>query len=519
VDRDKSLLEQWRGMTIIIPNNYYQTPGGRTVAFEQLAKSQMLRAATDYDINFYVVGDSRTGGAEALGRSLIPIDSGQSPSRLKSQQDFLREVKRWNKFVARNQEVVGGVTGDARDFADISLGAVHEFDIDKRTILFQPSKEWLASHAQELSAKLQKQDPLHRWIIVHRYDPEDTDTSWGFFRKRDVGKLEVRRTLDSTKGSVVLYEVDAIDAIDQGFINSKANKHGIFLALKFEDKVDRFIRLVSERIFPRFSENYIDRPLTDAEVREIGTELVDSILTDLFNEQKVARESKTWGRGGIRQLTPKLNYLAERALNYGVTEAQMKENEAGLSLLYDLIANIRYMAEESKTGWDSAWVPTSYFKRGRAVSTYMIDRTDRIVSSIFGRNFGWWDRMSSSNDDYDPFGKSKGKAPKGRARQIADEGIARREAQLHKENPSISRYATAQDHPGLTYDPELLRGSVRVMSGEEYDALVRAEAIAARRRYETEQAVHATRDDLLVPLATPKSDTTNTATVTPTPTP
>ena len=132
-----------------------------------------------------------------------------------------------------------------------------------------------------------------------------------------MGTLEVRRTLDSTKGSAVLYEVDGIDAIDRGFITSKANKHGIFLALKFEDKVDRFIRLVSERTFPRFSEEYIDRPLTDDEVKEIGNELVDSILVDIFNEQKVARESKTWGRSGVRALTPKLNYLAERALNYG----------------------------------------------------------------------------------------------------------------------------------------------------------------------------------------------------------
>ncbi len=506
-------------MTIIIPNNYYQTPHGKTVAFEQLAKSQLLRAAADYDINFYVVGDSRRGGGDALAASLIPIDSGNSPSRLATQKSFLREVKRWNKFVAKSQDVVGGATGDARDFADISLGAMHEFDIDKRTFLFQPSPEWLEKHAEDLSKKLQKDDPLHRWIIVHRYNTEDTDTSWGFFRKRDVGKLEVRRTLDSTKGSVVLYEVDGIDAIDRSFINSQANKHGIFLALKFEDKVDRFIRLVSERIFPRFSEDYIDRPLTDAEMKEIGQELVDSILTDIFNEQKVAREAKTWGRGGIRQLTPKLNYLAERALNYGVTQEQMQENEVGLDLLYDLIANIRYMAEKSKTGWDSEWLPSSFFKRGRAVSSYMIDRSDRIVTSIFGRRLTWWDRWSSSNDDYDPFGNAKNKKPQGIERQIADQEIARREAQLQKENPSISRYSTAQDHPGLTYDPELLGSKVRVMSGEQYDQLVKEEAAAVRRRYETERAVQSKRADLLVPLETATPVTTETSQATPTQTP
>ncbi len=343
-------------------------------------------------------------------------------------------------------------------------------------------------------------------MIVHRYDTGDTDTSWGFFRRRNVGTLEVRRTLDSTKGSAVLYEVDGIDAIDNDFITSKANKHGIFLALKFEDKVDRFIRLVSERTFPRFSEKYIDRPLTDAEVKEIGTELVDSILVDIFNEQRVARESKTWGRSGVRALTPKLNYLAERALNYGVTYRQMQENEVSLSLLYDLIANIRYMAEKSKSGWDSAWLPTSFFKRSRAVSKYMVNRADRIVTNIFGREPSWWDKVTSADDDYDPFGNARKKAPKGIARRMADEQIAERETQLLRENPSIEKYSTAQDHPGLTYDPELLSKSARVMSGETYDRLVAQEAKASRYRYETEKAVQEKRSDLLVPMRASHSD-------------
>jgi hypothetical protein len=412
----------------------------------------------------------------------------------------LKAVKGWNKYIARSQDVVGGVTGNSREFADVSLGAVHEFDIDKRTILFQPKKEWLEKQAKKLSKKLSKDDPLHRWVIVHRYDTEDTDTNWGFFRKRDVGTLEVRRSLDATKGSAVLYEVDGIDAIDRDFITSKANKHGIFLALKFEDKVDRFIRLVSERIFPRFAEKYIDRPLTDEEVLEIGTELVDSILVDIYNEQKVAREAKTWGRSGVRPLMPKLNYLAERALNYGVTHHQMKENHANLSLLYDLIANIRYMGEQSKTGWDSALLPTSFFKRSRAVSKYMVNRCNRILTSIFGRDLSWWDKMSGANDDYDPFGGKKSMSPKGIERQIAEQEIAKREKHLVANKTELSKYSVAQNHPGLTYDPQLLGKNVRVMDGATYDRLVAMEAQEARHRYETEKAVQEKRSDLLVPL-------------------
>lgn len=503
VDEDKSLLQQWSGMTIIIPNNYYETPNGSTVAFKQLAKSQFLRAAADHDINFYIVGDSRTGGEEMLSASLIPVSDEKQPSQLKTQREFLKAVKRWNKYVARSHEVVGGITSSARDVANTSLGAVHEFDIDRRTILFQPKPKWLEAEAKRLQRKLSKDDPLHRWIIVHRYDTGDTDTDWGFFRRRKIGKLEVRRTLDSTKGSAVLYEVDGINAIDRDFINSKANKHGIFLALKFEDKVDRFIRLVSERTFPRYSETYIDRPMTDDEVREIGGELVDSILTDLFNEQRVARTCRTWGRGGVRAIMPKLNYLAERSLNYGVTYQQMLENEVSLGLLYELLANVRYMAVKSKTVWDSAFIPTSFFKRSRAVSNYMMERSDRIATNIFGRYPSWWDRITHADDDYNPFGAAKKKAPQGIERKTADDRIAVIEKTLYDANTPIGQYATAQDHPGLTYDPELLAETNRVMTGQQYDALVQAEARATKMRYETERAVRAKRSDLLVPLRTP----------------
>ncbi len=515
VDRDQSLLQQWQGMTIIIPNNYFETPIGKTVAFEQLAKSQFLTAAADYDINFYVVGDSHTGGEAMLQNALVPVSDDKSPSDLKNQRQFLREVKRWTKFIERSQEVVGGATGDARDFADVSLGAVHNFEIEKRTFLFQPKQVWLEQHARNLQAKLRKTDPLHRWLIVHRYGTGDTDTSWGFFRKRKVGSLEVRRTLDSTKGSAVLYEVAEIDAIDKHFITSKANKHGIFLALKFEDKVDRFIRLVSERTFPRYAENYIDRPLTDQEIQEIGNELVDSILVDIFNEQGVARRSKTWGPSGVRALTPKLNYLAERSLNYGVTYRQMQENAASLELLYELISNIRYMAKRSRSAWDSPWIPTSVFKRSRAVSTHMLNRADRIVTSIFGRQPGWWERMTSRGQEDNPFGGAKNKVPQGIERKIADEQLRAREADLHRRDPGTKKYAAAQDHPGLTYDPELLPEQARVMSGKTFDTLVALEARASQFRADREHAVQQKRADLLVPLR--RSQTTLSETKQPTP--
>ena len=99
----------------------------------------------------------------------------------------------------------------------------------------------------------------------------------------------------------------------------------------------------------------------------------------------VPEHARIWGRSGVNALLPKLNYLAERAMNYGVTYQQMHDNEVSLSLLYELLASIWALAEKAGSGWDSAWLPTSYFKRGRAVSTHMRDRVDSILTSIFGQ--------------------------------------------------------------------------------------------------------------------------------------
>lgn len=501
VDQDESLLDQWEDMTIIIPNNYFMTPEGKTVAFDQLAKGQFLRAAADHNINFYIVGDSRTGGGEMLARSLIPVDDAKQASGIKSQKEFLRQVDRWNDYVARSQDVVGGVTSNVRELADVSLGSVHRLPVQKRTFLFQPDAKWLERHARRLQRTLSARDPNHRWIIVHRYDTGDTDTSWGFFKKRQIGSVELRRTLDTAKGSAVLYEIDSIDAIDPEFINSRANKHGIFLALKFEDKVDRFIRLVSERTFPRFSEKYIDRPLDDEEVRQIGGELVEAILVDLYNEQLAVRNCKTWGRGGIRAIMPNLNYLAERSLNYGVTLRQMQESPVTIALLYDLLGHLHHMADASKTIWDSVLIPTSFFKRSRAVSSYMRDRAEQIAKNIFGSVPPWHRRMFYS-DVHDPFGFAKEKAPKWAARQVADGEIEKRRKAHKRQRLSPQSYAAAQNQQGLTYDPELLRESVRVLSGKQFDVLAQAEKQQQVQRQQTERAVRDQREELLVPLET-----------------
>jgi hypothetical protein len=258
--------------------------------------------------------------------------------------------------------------------------------------------------------------------------------------------------------------------------------------------------LVSERVFPRFKERYVDRPLTDDEVQQIGGSLVNAILSDIYNEQKVAREAKTWGPMGVKSLTPKLNYLAERSLNYGVTFDQMEENQANMKLLYDLVAGIQYISEEATTIWDSWLIPTSLFRRSRAVSAHMRNRCDRIVTSIFGRDLSWWDRVTGPDDDYNPFGGAKKKNPRGIERQIADQEIKDRLTTLRNRRTKLEQFTVAQQQPGLTYDPELLGKSTRVLSGKQYDQYVKSEARATRQRYETEKSVKSKRADLLVPL-------------------
>jgi hypothetical protein len=398
--------------------------------------------------------------------------------------------------------------------ADASLGSVHKIEVEQRTMLFQPDAKWLEREAHDIQRKLCKADPLHRWVIVHRYDTGDTDTSWGFFRKRKVGRLEVRRTLDSTKGSVVLYQVNSIDMIEKDFIDSVENKHGIFLTLKFEDKVDRFIRLVSERIFPRMSENYIDRKLTQDEIDKIGHELIESILVDLYNEQLTARTCQTWGPFGVRALLPKLNYLAERSLNYGLTFRQMQESEMTLPLLYELLASLRYIATKSTTIWDSRVLPTSVFRRSRAVSDYMRERVDRVLTNIFGPKMSWWDKWSGPNNDYNPFGTAKNVAPKGIARDTANREVEAWEAKLTKMTVNVSSFAAPQRHAGLTYDPEVLPASARVLSGAEYDQWVAREQNAELKRAQIEYAIAKQRSELLVPLANETTQINATQTTT-----
>jgi hypothetical protein len=160
------------------------------------------------------------------------------------------------------------------------------------------------------------------------------------------------------------------------------------------------------------------------------------------------------------------------------------------------------MALASRTIWDHAIFPTAFFKRSRAVSNYMIDRSNRIATNIFGREPSWWDKITSPGDDYDPFGSSKKESPQGIERSLANERIETIQRQLVEKKVPVATYAGTQNHPGLTYDPELLGKTARVLSGEQYDRLVQAERRATCRRYETERAIQGERADLLIPLET-----------------
>ena len=83
---------------------------------------------------------------------------------------------------------------------------------------------------------------------------------------------------------------------------------------------------------------------------------------------------------------------------------------------------------------------------------------------------------------------------------MANKGIETELETLRFHKTKLEQFTVAQQYPGLTYDPELLGKSVRVMSGLQYDEYAKAEARATRERYETEVSVKSKRTDLLVPM-------------------
>jgi len=92
-----------------------------------------------------------------------------------------------------------------------------------------------------------------------------------------------------------------------------------------------------------------------------------------------------------------------------------------MELLFELIRSLGALADTAKSGWDSAWLPTSYFKRSRAVSTHMNDQTESIMTSIFGRKPTRWEKMTRPSKDRKHSEQSPQKPIAGAARQAAEE--------------------------------------------------------------------------------------------------
>ncbi|HBV64584.1 MAG TPA: hypothetical protein DEF45_16360 [Rhodopirellula sp.] len=139
----------------------------------------------------------------------------------------------------------------------------------------------------------------------------------------------------------------------------------------------------------------------------------------------------------------KLDHLAKRAINDGVTHKEMKENKVSMKLLFKLSGSIlsdsiRVPAESAKPAWDSNWLPSSYFKRSRAVSNHMRHQTDSILTSIFGRERTRWEKRTGGDNDHANTGRPHKKSVQDATRQAAEQQT-NLVAKKHKRDRRLSR--------------------------------------------------------------------------------
>ena len=244
------LIDMMAGKAIAVLDNEIDGPSGPMRPHELVSGDQALRAAAaGIDIAF-------VGRGPDLARMLVPT-TGYAPDG--------DDRERGEPGVALVKSEQPDVAALVRVEPTRGLVAVRR----RRWLRFwaAPEPAWLEAQARALAAELAGAHPLHRHVVVHRFDPvvESKLLWWKTWR---VGTLETVRTLDAAKGSLMHLELDDARLHDPHYFEGDEAATALMVLFDPAEKLERLRRLA-----------------TSADVDE-GTLacIVDVLLLDVANE-------------------------------------------------------------------------------------------------------------------------------------------------------------------------------------------------------------------------------------------
>ena len=235
-----------------------------------------------------------------------------------------------------------------------------------------PRAEHLERRARALAERLERAYPERRYVVVHRFDFVQEEKK-GFSRLYKLGTIEVRRTLDRTRGAITNLEVDPNELHAPSFVDDDATFAVVAAALPFADK----LRLLDGEM-PFGARR---PPLLGGCPDVIVAAVLDSLVREQVN---LAREG--WRKGAgydeLLRAMPMLEDLAKHAFAAGPLDGDRAKR------FVELIAWLDFIARDHDRFWE--WLPPLVFlRRGPTLRRAVRARLEELVLRVADPKSTW----------------------------------------------------------------------------------------------------------------------------------
>lgn len=352
LDAGSSLAQDFRGKTAIILNNVFSSTT-KTGTTEQnaaglLSQRDLLKAAGSAGMNLLFIQDPESVEKEILGDYLFPKRTRESGSEPNTQHTSLGKLI--EKALSENSLPA--------EFTD----RFEEVEVSTRLLWGKPKSSRLESVAARVQDKLNRAHPDRRYEVIYHHDPQQKSKNGllGLFKKWSLGRIEVRRTLDRSDGSIIAVEMSTqVDPQSQDALSV------ILLSLSPERRVELLSHLTTH-------------PSDDGlPVLEL---LTRQFLQEISVEIQILKSSSHWrdglSRSELIEKMPNLRALWEAKFSAGLTP------ESGEGAAWIQLASELKIFAWSQMNWVDKVMP---LRRTGTLYEIASDLSDAVLDRVFTR--------------------------------------------------------------------------------------------------------------------------------------
>lgn len=380
----QSLLRDFHGRTIVLPNAPFRTSLGTRYGDQFLSQMDLIKAAESHGIRLLVLNDLQHELGHLFKERLIPTD-GKPEYRYES-VEALEKAEPMDDVDVLFEQVDELIEHGAQAAGPDPISQTSEVDLYG---IRSPNARRLQRQAARLQRRLQNASPGRRVVVTYKLPSElsqeereqrsDQPPRGGlFFTHEFQGTLTVMPTLGDARPNLVVLDAQQEQVHEPAFIEGEAVSAALTQALDFEEKV----YLLSAKLRSLGEQWRVDPEFVNREEIRATEFLVDAILVDLATELGSVLKTPWKGLLGgklVRNALRQLKLLADHPFQW--VSGTVKQPDVQLAAR--LLAGIEFLGRTSSRWYESRLFPWGFFRRGPVLRKAILRHSAALTENLF----------------------------------------------------------------------------------------------------------------------------------------